>query len=365
MSVVWRSPSDPNRAGFDRRAFLAGMIGGGLTGPSRAAAQCADDRAIAGVTQMLDAALLRDMAAYKIPSVSYAVIGCQRIRATRALGVLRAGQNTAATPNSLFQAASISKTIAAVTALRLVQEGKLTLDEPVDAQLKSWKLPPGRQDASWPVTLRRLLGMTAGINIHGFGGYPADEPQPTPVQILEGRSPANSPPVRVVSRPGGQEAYSGGGYQIAEMLMHDASGRSYAELAASLVFGPLKMMNSHFDHPLPGALAATAAEGHDNAGRPLPGRWHNYPELAAAGLWTTPTDLALLCNGLSQSLLTTRGFLRQDLAKEMMTRVDRFSYGLGGAVLSRATTSSSRNRETTRAINAICFFSPKPDTASS
>jgi len=328
--MIQRSTSLP--ADLSRRGFLAGAIAAATGRAQPAAPQCADDNTIADLARMVDARFMQDMAAYRIPSVSYAVMGCERIRVARALGVLRVGQNAAATPNTLFQAASISKTIAAVTALRLVEQGRLALDEPIDSLLRSWKLPPGQQSAAYPVTLRRLLGMTAGINIHGFGGYETDEPQPNPVQILEGRRPANSPPVRVMNRPGSQQMYSGGGYQIAELLMRDATGRGYAELAASLVFAPLKMTNSHFDHPLPPRLAATAAEGHNNMGVPLPGRWHNYPELAAAGLWTTPADLGLLCNGLSQSWLTNRGFLRQDLAKEMMTRVDRFGYGLGGGV---------------------------------
>jgi CubicO group peptidase (beta-lactamase class C family) len=328
--ILQRAASNP---GFlNRRGFLAGAISATASWAPQLTAQCAGESTVSNLAQMVDTRLMQDVAAYRIPSVSYAVLGCQGIRVARALGVLRAGQNVAATRNTLFQAASISKTVAAVTALRLVQDGKLALDEPVDSMLKSWKLPPGRQSPAWPVTLRRLLGMTAGVNIHGFGGYQEGELQPNPVQILEGKRPANSPPVRVMNRPGSQQLYSGGGYQIAEMLMHDATGQRYADLAASLVFAPLKMTNSHFDHPLPARLAASAAEGHNNMGVPLPGRWHNYPELAAAGLWTTPTDLGLLCSGLSRSWLTNRGFLRQDLVKEMMTRVDRFSYGLGGAV---------------------------------
>jgi CubicO group peptidase (beta-lactamase class C family) len=330
--MIRRSASDPNPPVLSRRGFLAGAIGVTIGWPAWADAQRADDASIAQVVRSVDSIFAQGMGAYKIPSVSYAVMGAQGIRVAKALGALRAGGTTSATTQTLFQAASISKTIAAVTALRLVELGKLTLDEPVDPILKSWKIPPGPQSPSAPVTLRRLLSMTAGINVHGFGGYQPGEPQPSPVQILQGMRPANSPALRVMNRPGSQELYSGGGYQIAEMLMRDATGQDYAELAAALVFGPLRMTNSHFGHPLPNPLAAIAAEGHDNQGVPLPGRWRNYPELAAAGLWTTPTDLGLLCNGLSQAWLTNTGFLKQELAKEMMSPVDHFGYGLGGAV---------------------------------
>jgi CubicO group peptidase (beta-lactamase class C family) len=312
-----------------RRGFLASSLpalGLAQSGP------CAEDKTIDEVTRSLDAEFQKGMAQWKVPSVSYAILACGRVRAARALGETRVGGGKEPTVHTLYQAASISKTVAAVTALRLVQAGKLELDKDVAPRLKSWHLPPGPQNAEDPVTLRRLLGMTAGVNIHGFPGYDASAQQPSLVQILDGTKPiANSDAIRVVKRPGAQQEYSGGGYQIAELLMQDVAGQPYTALVSKLVLEPLEMRDSSLEHPLKGAFAERAADGHNAAGEPLPGRWHNYPELAAAGFWTTPSDLGRMALALSESW-RKGGFLRQEIAHQMMMHVDGFGYGIGGAV---------------------------------
>jgi len=273
------------------------------------------------------------MNGWKVPSAGYAIVECGQVAAARSLGVLRAGTNRVANAGTLYQAASISKTVAALTALKLVEEGKVTLDEGVSPKLKSWHLPPGQQSAQYPVTLRRLLGMTAGVNVHGFAGYPAGAPIPTLVQILEGVKPTvNSEPIRIDSRPGSKEEYSGGGYEIAELLMEDVTGERFAELAKRLVFDPLAMKDSNMSQPLAPEYVPRTSEGHNEAGKPIAGRWHTYPERAAAGVWTSPSDLARMTAGISASYLG-RGFLKRELAVEMMAQVDGFNYGLGGAVL--------------------------------
>ena len=311
-----------------RRGFLATT----MALPVVCLAQCADDQTIEDVAEKVDAGLHEGMERWKVPSASYAIFGCNKVRIARAHGVARGGIKRAPDIRTLYQAASISKTVTAVTALRLVQEGRLKLDEDVSVRLKSWKLPPGPQDSSAPVTLRRLFGMTAGVNVHGFPGYAADTKQPTLVEILNGMKPiVNTEPIRVVKRPGGQQEYSGGGYEIAELVMQDVTGEKLASLAKRSVFDPLQMRDSYFAHPLPHHVQGQAADGHNSAGVPLSGRWHNYPEGAAAGLWTTPTDLARIALAVSESW-QRGGFLEQKIAQEMMTHVDGFGYGIGGAV---------------------------------
>lgn len=267
------------------------------------------------------------MASLSIPAVSLALIDRDQIAFARSYG-------QGATPETLFQAASLSKLVTAAGAMRLVQQKKLALDEEANATLKSWKLPVNGFDKDHPVTLRGLLSMTAGIGVPGFSGYAPDAPLPNLAQILAGAPPANSPPVEVVAQPGSAYAYSGGGYEIVEALMQDATGTSFPALMDGLVLEPAGMNRSTFDQPLPERLRATAAKGHYRDGKELPGGWRVVPEHAAGGLWSTPRDLAglLLLIGRAwrgQSSL----FLLPETAREMLTRQNGGPYGLGAAIV--------------------------------
>ncbi|MGH3301656.1 MAG: serine hydrolase domain-containing protein [Streptosporangiaceae bacterium] len=177
----------------------------------------------------------------------------------------------------MFEAGSISKPVTALAALLLVAHGRADLDEDVNSQLTSWQLPgPCR------VSLRQLLGHTAGTGVPFFPGYPQDAPLPTLVQVLDGAAPAITPTVRASAGRHGAFRYSGGGYAIIQQLISDVTGLPFADAARSLVIEPLEMTRSTFEQPLPPQLASAAA-------RP---DWHSYPEAGAAGLWTTPADLA-------------------------------------------------------------------------
>ena len=229
-----------------------------------------------------------------IPSVSLAVIEEGRIAFAKAYG----GD---ATPETLYQAASLSKFVAAIGAMRLVEQGMLDLDQDVNAKLTSWRVPANEFDAEHKVTLRGLLSMTGGIGVPGFIGYDPGAPLPTLTQILDGAPPANSPKVTVIAVPGSGFRYSGGGYEIAEALMQDATGKAFPNLMQELVLEPAGMTRSTFAQPLPAVLQADAASGHFGDGRELPGRWRVCPEHAAAGLWSTPTDIAKLLVRLAES----------------------------------------------------------------
>jgi CubicO group peptidase (beta-lactamase class C family) len=266
------------------------------------------------------------MAELNIPSVSFAVIDEDRIAFASAYG-------EAATPETLYQAASLSKFVAAVGAMRLVDQKKLALDEDVNARLTSWKVPTNGFDKGHPVTLRGLLSMTAGIGVPGFLGYEVGAPLPNLTQILYGAPPANSPPITVIAEPGSAYQYSGGSYEIAEALMVDGGKAPFPELMDRLVLKPAGMRRSSFAQPLPRDRDGEAVRGHYTDGKELPGGWHVFPEHAAAGLWSTPTDLAnlLLLVGRAwrgQSSL----FLLPETAREMLTRQNGGPYGLGAAV---------------------------------
>lgn len=237
-------------------------------------------------------ALADRMAALKIPGVSVAVIEDGKIAWAKGYGVLEAGSTTPVMPRTLFQAASISKSVAALGAMRLVEQGKLFLDEDVNARLATWKVPENDFTKAEKVTLKRLLSHTAGLTVHGFGGYAADKPVPSVPQILDGLKPANSAAVRADVVPGSLWRYSGGGFTVMQQLLVDVSGRPFPDLLSELVFKPLGMADSIYEQPLPSNRRGAAASGHDANGKLVPGRYHTYPEMAAAGLWTTPTDLA-------------------------------------------------------------------------
>ena len=236
------------------------------------------------------------------------------------------------TPATVFQACSISKTLAAVTTLAVAQTGAVDLDADVRQFLRSWTLPPDRFGGR-TVTLRRLLAMTAGIGVPGFAGYASGAPLPSLREILDGSPPANSPPVTIVQAPGRGYLYSGGGYQIVEAVLQDAVGIPYGRLVPGLVFGPAQMGQSSLDQPLDPAREKSVAFGHLFDGEPLPETVPVMPELAAAGLWTTPADLARLAIAICEAWRgVPRPLLKPDFVREMMTPVDGTGYGLGGAV---------------------------------
>jgi CubicO group peptidase (beta-lactamase class C family) len=221
-----------------------------------------------------------------------------------------------AEPETLFQAASISKPVTALLALRLVADGELSLDADLSSELDTG------------ITLRLLLCHGAALSVFGFPGYGRGEPLPSLQEILDGSPPANNEPVRSVRAPGLESSYSGGGYMVIQQLIEDVTGEPFASLAAERIFGPLHMESATFEQPLPRELEPLVAPGFSE-GREVDGGWRIYPELAAAGLWCTPTDLVRFAGGIQDAFEGGRGaIIPQPLAVEMLT--ERFpGWGLG------------------------------------
>jgi CubicO group peptidase (beta-lactamase class C family) len=259
-----------------------------------------------------------------IPGVSIAVIHDGALQWARGFGVT-AMAGPPVTTDTLFQAGSISKSLSAVTTLALVQAGRLDLDSDVNQYLKSWKVPSNTFTAEAKVTLRELLSHTAGTTVHGFDGYRAGDPIPTLVEVLDGTPPANSAPVIVDLKPATQFRYSGGGYTIVQQLLIDVTGEPFPDLVDDTVLRPFGMSHSSFRPP----AAGMAATPYLNTGEPVPGGAHLYPELAAAGLWTTPSDLARFALALQDALAGRRNpVLSRETAHEMLT-ARLGDYGLG------------------------------------
>ena len=336
------SGGDPGVAASGAPRARADRVERGLLSPTAVAGQAPVRHTVA-----------ERMAFHGVPAVSIAVIDSGRVAWARAHGVTTPG-GPPATPATLFQAASLSKAVAAMTALRLVARGDLALDDDVAARLTSRALPVSDSARGAPVTLAGLLSHTAGVTVSGFPGYAAGAPVPTLRQVLDGAPPANTAPVRVDAKPGGAWRYSGGGYTVVQQLVEDATGRPYAEAARREALAPLGMRASTFEPPAAGSPPGRAAAGHRAGGAAVPGGWHAYPELAAAGLWTTPADLARLVLGVQASLRGEPGaVLPPALARRMVTPVQA-RYGLGLAVLGAGTDSAyfthAGNNEGYRAV---------------
>jgi CubicO group peptidase (beta-lactamase class C family) len=256
------------------------------------------EAAIAEIERTLDARLIRpdqpappglttQMRNFSLPAVSVAVIRKGEIHWARAWGEARPG--VPATADTRFSAGSISKPVGALAALRLAEARGIAIDADLRPMLKRWQ--PAAEDGPPRYTLRRLLSHSASLSTHGFGGYAADAPLPTIEQILDGLPPANSPAVRPLSPPVSGFKYSGGGSTIVQLWVEEQTGLPYAQAMQTWVLQPLGMRQSAFEQPPREALAQHAFS-HQGVGKPEPGGWRVYPEMEAAGLWATPSDLA-------------------------------------------------------------------------
>jgi CubicO group peptidase (beta-lactamase class C family) len=256
------------------------------------------------------------MVHYKVPAMSIAVLIDGKLAWARAYGEAEKGSNRPIDTKTLFQAASLSKPVAAIAALRLVDQGKLDLDLPVNRYLRSWKIPENEFTKQHDVTLRHLLSHRAGTNIHGFRGYKPGSEIPTSVQILNGGAPSQTEAVTVNQIPGASYRYSGGGYQIVQVLLEDITGRPYRDFAEESVFRPLGLMRSNFVYPQADPNTAVGHVGESSDPIPPPG--YIFPELAAAGLWTTPSDLVRLGAEVAKSRNKGAGLLSKGLAQQLV-----------------------------------------------
>jgi len=275
------------------------------------------------------AALTAAMRAHQVPGASIAVIEDYRIAWAEGLGVAAVGRDQPVTPTTLFQAASISKPVAAIGALRLVELGRLQLDEDVNARLTTWRIPGSPLTLGRPVTLRLLLSHAAGVTVHGFDGYDRTAAVPTLVQVLSGVAPANSRPVLVDQKPGYGFRYSGGGYSVVQQLVIDVTSQPFADYMRQHVLEPLDMKQSRYEQPLDERSIAQAALGHRKDLAPVPGGFHVYPELAAAGLWTTPSDLAALAIEVANTAIGRPGRLLSGATVSEMLKLQNDKVGLG------------------------------------
>lgn len=271
-----------------------------------------------------------------VAGVSLAVIKDYKIHWAKGYGHANKKLKQPVTNSTLFQAASISKPVTAVLALRLVQDGLLDLDRDINLQLTSWKVPENQFTRQKKVTLRMLLSHNAGLTVHGFRGYGKGEKVPTILDVLHGRPPSNSAAIVVDKLPGSGYRYSGGGYTVLQMLIEDVTRRSLADLAEEYIMNPSGMRHSSFKKPLPRSLAQMISVPHSREGEPLPPHWFLKGGSACCGLWTTSSDLARfaieiqkIVRGDKERILTPK------MGREMLTPASSQFMGLGFALDNR------------------------------
>ena len=279
------------------------------------------------VALTLDAAMQK----LAVPGMSIAVIRDFDIHWSKGYGIADTVSGARVSPDTLFQAASISKPVAAMAVLKAVQDGRFTLDQDVNTVLKSWKVPASEMTAQQPVTLRGLLSHTSGTDDgFGFPGYKPDAPRPSLAQILDGAPPSNVGKVIVARPPLTAFKYSGGGVTLVQLLMTDAMKRPFDEMMRDTVLKPLGMSHSAYEQPLSAERDRNAARAHDRAGAARDVKWHVYPELAAAGLWTTSPDLARFGIELQKSLHgKSNRVLNRAMANEMASPVGVGPFAIG------------------------------------
>jgi CubicO group peptidase (beta-lactamase class C family) len=255
---------------------------------------------------------------YHVPGVSIAVINNFEVEWAKGFGVGDSEENNPVTTDTLFQAASISKPVTAMAVLHYVEQGVLELDEDVNDRMVSWQIPESELTFQQKVTLRRLLSHTAGLNEGSKFGYFQSEETPSLIQVLNGENPAHSPTWQVEDIPGTLWRYSNGGYVTVAQLLTDTVGKPFPEIMNETLFEPLNMSSSTFENPLPDEYRALAASAHGKWGQPIYEKWLVYPEMGAAGLWTTPTDLAILSKEIMRS---GQGQSNIVLSKEMVDQM--------------------------------------------
>ncbi|MGJ8678911.1 serine hydrolase domain-containing protein [Paraglaciecola sp.] len=263
-----------------------------------------------------------------VPGVSVAVIHNGKIDWAKGYGIANATRSV--DTSTLFQAGSISKPVAALAALKLVEQGKLDLDVDVNQYLTNWKVEGDLLTKENPVTLRHLLTHTSGLSVHGFPGYATGSTIPSTTGVLSGKG--NTDKVEVNQIPGSKWRYSGGGYTVMQKIVEDVSGTSFSEYTDNQILKPMGMIHSSYKHALPNRLKIHTSAAYNRSGEMHPAIYNDYPEKAAAGLWTTPSDLAIYVMHM-QAIMSGKkdGILKKKTVEAMFTK-HKGSWGLGPKV---------------------------------
>lgn len=275
------------------------------------------------------ATLEERMEYHGVPGISVAVYRDGKLDWAKGYGLADLESNTPVTTQTLFQAASISKPVSAMAVLDMAEEGSIDLDTDINEYLGSWKLADNEFTVEEKVTFRRILNHTAGTTVWGFPGYPREADFPDAVGVVSGLG--NTDSISVYKVPGESWRYSGGGYTVMQIALSDVAGQPFENIMAERVLQPLEMNSSTFEQPLPEQYHQNAATGYRSDSSEVEGKWHVYPEQAAAGLWTTAIDIGKYAVSIQNALNGTNSVLNENTVREMLTAGDN-NYGLGPGI---------------------------------
>lgn len=265
-----------------------------------------------------------------IPGMSIAVIDNFDVECIKHYGVKVHGSSEPVDDNTLFQLASISKPVSGLITMRLVEQGKLSLEDSVNSKLKGWAVRDTTGVNRDDIQVQHLLTHTAGLTVHGFPGYTAEDKIPSVVEILNGASPANTARVEVALPVATHPKYSGGGTTVLQLLLQQVTGNSFEALADEMVIAPLGLKNSSFSQPITPSKAKFAAHGFSDLLKVSKEPYHIYPEQAAAGLWSSAKEFAQVVIEMQNALKDDSShFISQMSAKRMLERVGKTDFALG------------------------------------
>ncbi|MBZ9610449.1 serine hydrolase domain-containing protein [Rheinheimera maricola] len=261
------------------------------------------------------------LAYHKVPGVSFALIQNRELAWASGYGTVAAASDQVVTVDTVFQAASIAKPVTAFAVMRMQQQGLLDINASIDTYLTSLTLAKGKQAPEAAVSFKNLLDHSSGLTAGGYQGYEQGVAIPSDLQTFNGEVPANTKAASVETTPGTTVSYSGAGYTLAEIALTDTFKQPFEQLMASWLLSPLGMTNSSFalDYPQQGGVLV--ALGHDRSGKTLTGGWRRHPEQAAAGLWSTPSDLARFAIETTRAYQGQSKFLSQAAVREMLTPI--------------------------------------------
>jgi len=276
--------------------------------------------------------LLERMKECRTNAISIALVENLEICEVYTHGIKRRGKAEEVAPDTLFQAASISKPVFAIGVMRLAERGILDIDADISEYLVGYEVPTF-DGQKHKITLRQILSHNAGLNLHGFEGYQQGQEVPTVEQILNGACPSNHMKLKLMKKPETGHQYSGGGYVLVQKIVTDVCKQDFCELMNDLVLSPFSMTHSTFSQPLPDDKMNEIAFGYNMHDLELPGGYDIMPELSAAGLWATPSDLAKLGIEIMQSLKGASVNLTKDTAKLLTTKTyENSHHGIGFGV---------------------------------
>lgn len=294
---------------------------------------------------------------YKIKGLSIAVIKDYKLEWAKGYGWADSAENRHVTPSTLFQAASMSKSLNGLGMLKLTQDNKIDLYTDINNYLRSWKFPYDSVSGGRKISIMNLLSHTGGINISGFDGYAKTDSIPNTIQILNGTKPANSDAVRSIFEPDLKYKYSGGGTVISQLMIEDVSGKNYADYMESNILRPIGMQNSFYTNTTKKSKLKQLATGY-NGNQEVMMKYHIYPEKAAAGLWTNPTELSKYVIEIQKSLLgRSNKLLDPKMTKLMLTPYRDHSSALGVFIEDKEGTKYFRHGGVNEGFTSLYFGS--------